>query len=903
MFKHMNNKVILGVDIGGSHISAALVNAAEGIVLEDTFCKKKLDTQGEKNDILDKWLEVMRGCLAKRPDSELQGIGIAMPGPFAYNRGVSLLNGVNKYEGLYGINIGAALLNRLEIKQDIPICFENDAACFGLGESLAGPSAEGRRIIAVTLGTGFGAAFISFTHVLKAGEGVPPGGVLYNTRFKEGIAEDYISAKWLLGAYSRRSGTHVKEVSDIAARALTGGDGVALEVFDHFGRNLADCLIPWIRSFGAAYVVLGGSISKAYPLFLPVLQSTLDKEGVPAQLIISANMELAAIAGAAQVIKMEIVKENKQQAGVHWRKSAQALMPQYLPGKDGKPGQYDIYPFRRLGNGHIFRGYASLAEWISRQKAVIIDGYIGNDWVVIREQLSAFLDKGSTRVLWYETFAFEKPGKAIDEMVSPYLGEPGTVWGKKTSLFLQDFYLMDKLTQLKPDSQAGISIIIGVGAALCGWDAPVLYIDLPKNELQYRMRAGTATNIGNPSPMLPTEMYKRYYFVDWVVLNRHRRQIRDRIRVVADGQWKEDICWAAMKSLTRGFRDAVHNVFRARPWFEAGAWGGQWLKDHIPALPKKEVNYAWSFELIVPENGLVFESDGYLMELSFDWLMEYNAVAILGTAAERFGTEFPIRFDFLDTFDGGHLSIQCHPTLTYIREQFGERITQDETYYILDCKPGAGVFLGFRENIDAAAFRLELENSVAENVPVDIEKHVQLHPAHKHDFFLIPHGTIHSSGANNLVLEISATPYIFTFKMYDWLRLDLNGEPRPINIEHAFNNLNFQRKGSRVKEELLSRPVVIEKGEGYQVVHLPTHFDHFYDVHRVEFLRELTLKTEGTCHVMMLVEGQSVLVKTGNGETHRFNYAETFVIPAAAESYQLVNEGKGMAKLIKAFLK
>ena len=233
-------------------------------------------------------------------------------------------------------------------------------------------------------------------------------------------------------------------------------------------------------------------------------------------------------------------------------------------------------------------------------------------------------------------------------------------------------------------------------------------------------------------------MYKRSYFVDWVVLNRHRQQIKTRIAAVADGQWGDDVNWALASSVRQGLDKMAHNMIRARPWFEPGVWGGQWMKQHIPGLNPAEINYAWSFELIAPENGIVLEGDGNLLEIAFDWLMEHDAGAVLGEDADRFGTEFPIRFDFLDTFSGGNLSIQCHPSLDYIREQFGESITQDETYYILDCTPDAGVYLGFCEDIDPGTFRAGLEQSQASNEAIDIRQYVQRLPSEKHGLHLIP---------------------------------------------------------------------------------------------------------------------------------------------------------------------
>lgn len=564
---------------------------------------------------------------------------------------------------------------------------------------------------------------------------------------------------------------------------------------------------------------------------------------------------------------------------------------------------YDIYPYHPIGDGKISAGYGSLAEWMVRQKTVLIDGYIGVWWNGIEKHLHREFERQGVSVRWHRTADFFKDELEIDEQAAPFLGDAESVWGTKTTLQLTDFFRHEALKSIHPDTTCDVNIVIGIGAALVGWEAALVYIDFPKNELQHRMNAGAISNLGKRNPDEPKIMYKRFYFVDWVVLNEHKEQVLDRIAVIADGQWDQEITWGLSTAVLSGLEKLAKSVFRVRPWFSPGAWGGQWMKRRFPGMSQQEVNYAWSFELIAPENGIVLESDGYLLEVSFDFLMYWASADVLGRHAERFQNVFPIRFDFLDTFDGGNLSIQCHPSLQYIQEQFGEEITQDETYYILDCKENAKVYLGFQENIDPEQFKSELEESVRAGQAVTIEKYVQAHPSGKHDLFLIPNGTVHSAGANNLVLEISATPYIFTFKMYDWLRMDLDGQPRPINIEHAFNNLKFDRKGESVTRELLSKPYVLNHGKDWAVYHLPTHQEHFYDVYRMEFQTDVTVATDNVCHVLMLVEGSSVVVQTADGTTATFHYAETFVIPAAAGSYTLTNKGGAMAKVVKAFIK
>jgi len=593
-------------------------------------------------------------------------------------------------------------------------------------------------------------------------------------------------------------------------------------------------------------------------------------------------------------------------SGAGWRKTTQELLPAtctatHMPPP---PGQYDVYPGFPIGSGKIELGYKGLAEQLSRYSRVVIDGYGGVFWAHLRENLDAVLTQQGVHTAWIHVEEAMWPADRIQRLVEPFMGGDDPLFGTRFTGNLRDFFEPDRLAALFPDHDADLSILYGCGAALAGWDAPLIYVDVPKNEIQFRSRAGSICNLGCMEAESPKVMYKRFYFVDWVALNQHKSGLLPRINWLVDEQRPDEPAWMTGDDLRSGLVQMSRNYFRVRPWFEPGVWGGHWIQKHIPQLPQAVPNYAWSFELIVPENGLVFESDGHLLEVSFDWLMFAAHQAVLGESAGRFGHEFPIRFDFLDTFDGGNLSLQCHPRLEFIREHFGESFTQDETYYILDAKPSAVVYLGFREEIDPAEFRQALERSFAKGVGIEAEQYIHTEPADKHALFLIPTGTIHCSGKDVMVLEISATPYIFTFKMYDWMRLDLEGKPRPLNIERAFENLVFERKGrERIRRELIAPPTLLDEGEAWQLIHLPTHREQFYDVHRFEFDDEVSATTGESAHVMSLVEGTSVILETENGMRQRFNYAETFVVPAAAGSYRLINDGSGRARVVKAFVK
>ena len=583
------------------------------------------------------------------------------------------------------------------------------------------------------------------------------------------------------------------------------------------------------------------------------------------------------------------------------RKTTQYLLP--VEKEEQKSG-YDIYPVHDLGDGKIFSDYLSLAKKMSGYRTVVIDGYVGVRFdIIVKELGKAFASIGLSP-LWWNVGAALRPETEIDEMIKPYLGGDDPIFGFRAPFHIEDYFDSEKLSSLIPDDTAPLNIIYGTGASLAGWDGLLVYVDIPKNEIQFRARAASITNLGASQPDAPKKMYKRFYFVDWVVLNRHKKSLLPEIDVFVDGQRETEITWAEGTDIRRGLDEMACSGFRVRPWFEPGAWGGQWIKDHIKSLARDVPNYAWSFELIVPENGLIFSSDRKMLEVSFDSVMyEAGEKVVGGECYDACGDEFPIRMDYLDNFDGHNLSIQCHPHKDYIQKNFGEVLTQEETYYILDTCKDAVVYLGFQDDIVPSAFEKALTDSFKNATPLDVPKYINAEPAHKHDLFLIPPGTLHSSGRNNLVLEISTTPYIFTFKMYDWLNMDLDGKPRPLNIRRAMENLCFDRKGEKIRKEHVCHPVLMEKGTDWELWHMPTHPKHSYDVHRYKIGTEVSVNTEGKCHVLNLVEGETADVVTENGKTFHLSYAETLVISAAAGSYRIVNTSGREIMMVKAFMK
>lgn len=581
---------------------------------------------------------------------------------------------------------------------------------------------------------------------------------------------------------------------------------------------------------------------------------------------------------------------------------------------DYPKGLYEKYPAFKLNEGKINKGYESLAEEVHSKinnglRVLVIDGYQGIDWEYFINKL---IDELKKQDVTYSTVNFNEclyNEEKLDELINPFLGGEDRIFGKHFPLSLETFFDPVKVAELRIDAsirradKAGdITIIYGIGSSLVELYDEVWYIDLPKDIIQERAREEKAFNITKNSKCGFEEFYKRSYFIEWPALNRLKKNILQSIDLFIDFTDVESPASLSGKSLRDTLAEVARTPFRVKPWFFPGPWGGQFMKGHM-GLDKTQPNFAWSFELIVPENGILIESDNNKLEFSFDWLMYQNYNEILGKAANQFKYEWPIRLDYLDTIDGGNLSTQVHPRPNYIKKEFGETYTQDETYYIVNSKPDSRVYLGLKDNCDLNEFKSALEESVKKEEELDIAQFVHSEPSKPHDLFLIPNGTVHCSGEGNLVLEISATPYIFTFKIYDYLRRDLENKLRPINIERGFANIREERKEKFVKENLVAKPTVIEKGSDWTLYELYNKPFTFYNIYRLEFASTYKLKTSGKAFAVNLVEGKNIQLKSKNGRNEELSYLESMIIPAAADEVEITNMSKSKCKLILVQIK
>ena len=282
-----------------------------------------------------------------------------------------------------------------------------------------------------------------------------------------------------------------------------------------------------------------------------------------------------------------------------FRNTSQFLMP-LKKSTITQKGEYDIYPSFDVGKGKIKTGFNTFAKELLKFKNIRIDGYAGVFYDNLKDKLSNAFQEAGIDVNWHLMQDVFKSEDEINNMAGPFLGGDDPVFGTRTTLDLTDFFDKEKIDMLSSADEEEVNIFIGAGAAFVEKDGPLIYVDLPKNEIQFRARAGAVTNLGMSQPSGSKQMYKRFYFVDWVVLNKHKKDIINDIDWFVDEQRSDEITYIAGQDLRDALSEMSKTAFRVRPWFEPGVWGGTWIKDRIKGLNKEVENYAWSFVPLLP---------------------------------------------------------------------------------------------------------------------------------------------------------------------------------------------------------------------------------------------------------------------------------------------------------------
>lgn len=553
---------------------------------------------------------------------------------------------------------------------------------------------------------------------------------------------------------------------------------------------------------------------------------------------------------------------------------------------------YDKFPATET-EGRIWRGWTEICSEIALRTSgenalLVFDTYHG----VYDAELTEAVGKIWPEAEWITTESLFHDEAYLRALTEPYVTDD-ELFGYLSPLGIADYFDPARLAEARERirRRTGRVIVYGCGAGYVAPNADLtLYADMARWEIQQRFRAHAIHGLGvDNSQERPARQYKRGYFNDWPVLDNHKKSLYHRVDYWIDTHHPGRPLMIAAETFMQGIARTVRRPFRVVPFFDPAPWGGQWMKE-VCDLDRSRANFGWCFDCVPEENSLLLSIDGERFEMPAQNLVYLRPEELLGAAdRQRFGESFPIRFDFLDTIGGGNLSLQVHPTNSYIRRTFGMRYTQDESYYLLDAEPGACVYLGLRRGVDPERMLADLRRAQVEGVAFDAERYVNRFPAQKHDHYLIPAGTIHCSGAGAMVLEISATPNIFTFKMWDWGRMGLDGKPRPINIGHASHVINWSRDTDEILRRHCNCFEPVASGEGWREERTGLHEAEFIETRRHWFTVPVQHDTCDGVQVFNLIEGAAAVVEspTQAFEPFTVHYAETFIIPASVGRYTI----------------
>ena len=408
------------------------------------------------------------------------------------------------------------------------------------------------------------------------------------------------------------------------------------------------------------------------------------------------------------------------------------------------------------------------------------------------------------------------------------------------------------------------------------------------------------SNIGKTQTVSPNFFY---YFI-FPIMEKYQKKILKKTDYYVENRKNRDFKIISTANLFKILSKISKEPLKLDPIYEPGVWGGKWL------TKKRNLNIencAIGMELIGQEQNILIKFKNNVIEIPFPLIMSFMGSNILGkNNSAKYKNYFPLRVAYDDTFNNEdeNLSIQVHPNKSYIKSKFNESLGQAEMYYIADQSKKSRVFLGFKNNISGKEFKKEIKYSAKTGKKINYEKFINSINANKEDLFLIPPGTVHAAGSGNFVLEISNTPYRYTFKIYDYCRLNIDGKKRQLSLKHAFNVLKYKRNSTWVNKNLKPQPQLLIAKKNYSEYLLSNHKSFTFDLFKIYFKNYYDDKTFKSMHVLNLVKGKMIfLINDKKNIKIKLFLSETLLIPSKFGSYKIESSNNKEFQIIKVVLK
>ena len=583
------------------------------------------------------------------------------------------------------------------------------------------------------------------------------------------------------------------------------------------------------------------------------------------------------------------------------------------------------------GNQNVVKKFvATLADRAAKEGVVVaLDGYTTANWTVFVNLIArecCLLGLGFEAI--DANAATLKSGKEIDAIIDPLLIwdtkiDPTLLYGKVYKggyKGLMDEARTEAFKKAVPASrQAGkISVVYGYGSLIPElrelYDVKVFF-DLTPMKSMLRIRRGEYSNLGKERPGIINRTIRRCYYCDFecAVRNRHElweNNVPDWYVLDNDPQNLQLMPFGTFSDICA---QLVKYPFRAKPCYLEGVWGGSYMKK-LRNLPDEMRNAAWVFDFIPMEVSVVVEAGDEKLDINYCSFVHKEGVNLMGEdCVKKFEGYFPIRFNWDDSYHStGNMSIQCHSGGEYNVKNYNEFGRQDESYYVVVTGHNAKTFIGFRDDADIPQFFRDIEAADTEHKPCDYMKYVSYEESKPGLQVMLPAGTIHSSGRNQVILEIgSLTIGSYTYKMYDYLRLDFDGKQRPIHTRLGEENVRQDRRYSVIHdpespEYIVQKPRLAASGEGWEEYILGENPQVYFSLRRLEFEKKCEQDTGGKLfHVLTLVDGDAVRVRSVRHPERYFDlqFMDIVCVPADMGRYVIENLGREPVMVHKTCLR